>query len=213
MREFLVGWASRVQNSLLERAAGPGYPFACPSCKTLLDQGRGDHAFRCSDCYDPSIQCARCVVTNHYHNPFHRIEDWDPQKKFWIRRSLGTLTENTKLSLNLGHDGQPCPTTVREPRPMTIVHDHGIHPYNVVFCRCVDMKTQQPTPEPLQLIRFGLWPGSWVRPETAFSLSCLRDHQLLSLQSAISTEDYVEYLKRTMDNVCADDVPVCSPTF
>ncbi|EJF55967.1 hypothetical protein DICSQDRAFT_150671 [Dichomitus squalens LYAD-421 SS1] len=90
---------------------------------------------------------------------------------------------------------------------MTIVHDHGIHEYPVRFCPCLDPETDEPVPEPIQLIHFGLWPGTWKRPESAYTISGLRDHQLLGLQAQMSTHDYFEYLRRTTDMVCPEDVP------
>ncbi|RDX46393.1 hypothetical protein OH76DRAFT_1356133 [Lentinus brumalis] len=90
---------------------------------------------------------------------------------------------------------------------MTIVHDHGIHEYQVRFCLCPQETTLLKIPEPLQLIHAGLWPGSWSLPSSAYTISVLRDHHLLSLQSQISAFDYVGYLERLTDNVVSDDIP------
>ena len=101
---------------------------------------------------------------------------------------------------------------------MTIVHGQGIGEFAVRFCRCyhisgsTDGRTTRPE-EPLQLVLDGLWPGTWTQPATAFTVSGLRDHQLLTLQSHISTYDYHHYLRRTTDNVCMEDVPVSSEGY
>ena len=62
--------------------------------------------------------------------------------------------------------------------------------------------------EATQLLQMGLYPASWKRPRTAFTLHVLRSYHLLSLQSQISALDYFTYLKRTTDNVAPDSVPV-----
>ena len=65
--------------------------------------------------------------------------------------------------------------------------------------------------EPIQLISHGLWPASWKKPMTVFTLGALRSHHLLSLQAQISVQDYMTYLTRMTDNVSPENVPVsCS---
>ncbi|KAH9849133.1 hypothetical protein C2E23DRAFT_738021 [Lenzites betulinus] len=87
---------------------------------------------------------------------------------------------------------------------MTVIHDHGIHKMAIKYCRC--RQGDNPVlPEPLQLIRFGLFPGSWDCPETAYAINTLRDYHLLSMQLPITAMDYVAYLRRTTDSVQPDD--------
>ncbi len=207
MRQFLKDWAANAQRALLAREAGPKYPLPCDTCgHELLEENR-DFVYRCFDCYDPAQECKTCAVTFHRRSPFHRMEEWDPRRGFWQRRSLGELG----LVINLGHlHGQSCPLN-RKPRPMTIVHAQGVHPYAVRFCYCTDKETGCTTPEPVQLIKFGLWPGSWDIPQTAYTLSMMREHHVLSLQSQISSHDYFTYLRRLTDNVCPDTVTVSRP--
>ena len=177
-------------------------------CAVLLSSG--ERVYRCFDCFDSALECQSCAVRSHQRNPFHRYDVWDPALGFWGRKSLGEL-DGQKLVLNLGHGGGlPCPIgDISVTRPMVVVHAHGIHRFDVRFCRCTDAKTGEQVPAAIQLIRAGFWPGSWDRPETAYTISGLRDHQLLSFQSQLSTHDYVQYLVRLTDNVCPDDVPVC----
>ena len=118
-----------------------------------------------------------------------------------------------QIKLDLGHPlGVQCPFGHVRPkaRIVTIVHDHGIHDYPVNFCACPESLTDQAMPDALQLIRHGLWPGSWRKPLTAFTVSVLRDHQLLSLQAQMSTHDYFEYLRRTTNMVSPEDASVSS---
>ena len=213
MREFLAGWAKAAQQATLYREAGPIYPRTCDSCTAHFSGNPSDALYRCFDCFCPAVECADCTLNSHRRNPFHRIDVWTPERGFWDRIPLSQVTTatNRKVVVELGHAlGVPCPTAVGRPstRKMTVVHDHGISECTVRFCGCDDPETKQPVPEPIQLIRFGLWPGSWKRPESAYTISALRDHQLLGLQAQMSTHDYVQYLRRTTDIVCPEDVPV-----
>ncbi|KAI0741135.1 hypothetical protein C8Q76DRAFT_608959 [Earliella scabrosa] len=206
MHQFLYRWAARAQKAVLEREAGPRYPVSCEDCSCTLTNA--ERVYRCFDCFDPALQCQSCAVRSHRRNPFHRFDEWDPTLGFWSRRSLGELPDEPRLVLNLGHSGgDPCPLGgANASRPLVVVHSHGVHKFNVRFCRCTDPATRDQVPPPLQLIRAGLWPGSWERPETAYTIAGLRDHQLLAMQSQISTHDFVNYLVRLTNNVCPEDL-------
>ena len=154
--------------------------------------------YRCFDCYHPPTVCEECIIRDHIHNPFHRIEVWEPEVGFWQRRSLGSLR---KYVLNLGHGGMPCKVTSKSPRPMTLIHRQGIAQMKVQFCACPEDDTKDPVPDTVQLLRFGLFPGSWDVPRSAFSLNGLRDYHLLSLQCQITGHDFMKFLQRSTDNV------------
>ena len=140
------------------------------------------------------------------HNPFHRIEVWETAAGFWERMSLGCLDN---FVLNLGHGGERCYTD--DVRRFTIVHEHGMSEMKVRFCKCPEEGQMDPVPEPVQLLRFGLFPGSWKKPRTAFTINGLRDYHLLSLQCQITGIDFATYLQRSTDNVEPDTVTVsCS---
>ncbi|TFK79239.1 hypothetical protein K466DRAFT_505889, partial [Polyporus arcularius HHB13444] len=88
---------------------------------------------------------------------------------------------------------------------LTITHEHGIDEFDVHFCAC-------PAPlvaveQPIQLLSFGLFPGTWSQPQAAFTINGLRDYHLLFLQAQMSVHDYIKYLQRSTDNVASDDVP------
>lgn len=120
--------------------------------------------------------------------------------------SLGELKD---FVLNLGHGGERCHSdTVRT---MTIVHEHGISEMKVRFCICPPDGETSAVPEPVQLLRFGLFPGSWKQPRTAFTINGLRDYHLLSLQCQITGIDFARYLQRSTNNVEPDEVTVSAP--
>ncbi|OCH93794.1 hypothetical protein OBBRIDRAFT_801700 [Obba rivulosa] len=107
--------------------------------------------------------------------------------------------------MNLGHGGRKCAAALEEPRWMTIVHSHGLDRIGVCFCACLDDDLEG-TPHALQLIRHGLWPGSWDKPVTAFTFEVLKNFHLLSLQSQLTAQDFHRYLQRRTNNVQSDEV-------
>ncbi|TBU25756.1 hypothetical protein BD311DRAFT_780148 [Dichomitus squalens] len=84
---------------------------------------------------------------------------------------------------------------------MSVVHEHGIAQMKVHFCACPEEDTQTVPSEMAQLLRFGLFPGSWDIPRSAFTINGLRDYHLLSLQCQITGIDYMRFLQRSADNV------------
>ncbi|KAI0730475.1 hypothetical protein C8Q76DRAFT_613044 [Earliella scabrosa] len=203
MKTFLE-WAKRAQRALFAREAGPSLPLQCPRAHDVKSDPQAAvqaKVYRCFDCYNAHPMCAACIMEDHVANPFHRIEVWDPTLAFWARMSLGDLEA---FAINLGHQGEPC-STQPNVRTMTIVHEHGIVGMKVRFCACPAPGELFAVPEPLQLLRFGLFPGSWKRPETAYTVNGLRDYHLLSLQCQITGIDYATYLRRSTDNVIPSD--------
>ncbi len=93
---------------------------------------------------------------------------------------------------------------------MTITHEHGIVPMKVRFCACPVGEDGKPLPDYIQLLRFGLFPGSWSEPRSAYTINGLRDYDLLSAQCQISAWDFSTYLRRTTDSVAPDSVKVSS---
>ncbi|OCH83973.1 hypothetical protein OBBRIDRAFT_742414, partial [Obba rivulosa] len=156
---------------------------------------------RCVDCFHPRLLCKMCTLGAHRQNPFHCQEVWDGKQGFWQRESLGQLG----LILDLGHRGQKCAVALAEARRMTFVHGHGIDEIRVRFCACVDGDLEG-IPHALQLIAHGLWPGSWDKPQTVFTIELLKDFHLLSLQSQLSAQDFYRYLRRRTDNIQPDQV-------
>ena len=206
MRTFLE-WAKRAQRALFAREAGPTLPLQCPRPHRIQSKPQmavEPKVYRCFDCYNACPMCAACIIEEHIANPFHRIEVWDASLAFWSRICLGDLEG---FAINLGHDGKPC-TTQLNVRPMTIVHEHGIVGMKVRFCACPPPGEPFAVPEPLQLLRFGLFPGTWKQPDTAYTIHRLCDYHLLSLQCQITGLDYTTYLHQSADNVIHEEVAV-----
>ena len=191
-------------DELMAREAGPdvmgcqrcGNEGACNSARRAM--------YRCNECFQLGPCCAACLTACHAHAPFHRAEMWTEEEGFWRRMDLCELG----LEINLGHVGERCPVAVRDPRRMTVVHDHGVCCSRVRFCECIGLGSGTATPECLQLIQYGLFGASWDKPKTAFTIQSLKIFHLLSLQSQLTAHDFVGYLKRATDNVGAAAVAV-----
>lgn len=125
--------------------------------------------------------------------------------------------------LYTGHGGRKCHYAIG-PRKVIVAHGNGIMPMSVSFCRCgranAGAESGEATTsggeagpddhEALQLIDLGLYPGSWERPQTAFTQDVLRTYILLSFQANMSAQDFYTFLKRRTDNVSPESVPVRS---
>lgn len=202
---FVSQWARRALATWLARDARPSMD-ECQSCGVRLaceevdrERARSEIAaagYRCVDCTLPPLLCSACTVQQHKHNPFHRQDAWDVEKGCWVRQSLGDLG----LILNLGHRGEKCVAALLDARRVTVVHSHGVAEIGVRFCACLDDDLEY-NPDALQLITHGLWPGSWEKPVTVFTVEVLKDFHLLSLQAQVTAQDFYQYLRRQTDNV------------
>ncbi|ETW79409.1 hypothetical protein HETIRDRAFT_322626 [Heterobasidion irregulare TC 32-1] len=203
MTQFMDEWAPLAFCELLAVEAPPP-DMRCSRCP----QGSG-HArsplvvYRCVECLRTHQYCQSCMISTHESMPFHRIEQWTDEKGFWEKKCLADLG----LRLHLGHDSQKCPIAINGPREMTIVHEHGISIILIHFCECLHHHTSLATPDSLQLLRCGLFPGSWEKPRTAFTVQVLKSFHLLALQSQITAHDFMRYLRRKTDNVFPDSTP------
>lgn len=210
LNKFLK-WAPKAAHALFGREEGPSASHTCQSglhdpqrAQPIAHNAEEPIWFRCFDCYHAPIVCEACMGKEHTRMPFHRVETWLPTRRFWQRRYL---SEVANFAINLGHGGERCDVGGNA-RKLTITHDHGINDFLVHFCACPDRHTLTAVEEPIQLLSYGLFPGTWAQPRAAFTINGLRDYHLLSLQAQISAHDYIKYLQRTTDNVAADLVPV-----
>ncbi|KAH9884294.1 hypothetical protein C8Q73DRAFT_661163, partial [Cubamyces lactineus] len=160
---------------------------------------------RCTDCISHAHFCRDCLLAHHRHNPFHRLLRWDASGGFWERISMADLG----FELHAGHSGRPCSAPgPRNARDMVIVHCGGVVEMRVNFCRCASAQD-----EIKQLLALGLFPGSWKRPQTAYTIDLLNSFQLLSFHAQTSAHDFYAYLRRLTNNVLADEVVVSYPAM
>jgi hypothetical protein len=170
--------------------------LSCVSC------GKSEAKFRCLDCYGPHWWCQSCLLDSHAWQPFHRPQIWKD----------GSL-ENISLSdlgyvFSLGHSGSgpSCPDSgnLFGDRQMTMVHVNGIFDVCVRFCRC-----QGAISEHEQLFKQRLFPSTFDRPETAFTLDVLDYYGIDAMECKTSAQSFFQKLRRVTNNAFPDEVPVC----
>jgi len=173
----------------------PPANLSCYSC------GQGEGSFRCLDCYGQHWWCRSCVINSHIQHPFHRPQQWKD----------GSF-ENISLSelgyvLAIGHSRSDtqCPQEgdLFGDRRMTLIHVNGIFEHYVRFCRC-----QGAASEHEQLFCNRLFPSTFERPETAFTLDVLDYYGIDALECKTSALSFFQKLRRVTNNAFPDEVPV-----
>jgi hypothetical protein len=91
---------------------------------------------------------------------------------------------------------------------MTVVHVNGVFELCVTFCRC-----QGAISEHEQLFRERLFPCTFERPETAFTLDVLDYYGIDAMECKTSAQSFFQKLRRVTNNAFPDLVPVCSHYF
>jgi CxC2 like cysteine cluster associated with KDZ transposases len=157
--------------------------------------------YRCLDCYGPHWWCQSCLIESHSLNPFHRPQQWKD----------GSF-ENVSLCdlgyvFSLGHSGSagPCPDhgAMFGDRRITIVHVNGIFEHYVKFCKCEGAFSEHE-----QLFTKRLFPSTFDRPETAFTLDVLDYYGIDAMECKTSAQSFFQKLRRVTNNAFPDEVPV-----
>ena len=156
--------------------------------------------------------CKECLHEAHKFCPLHIVEEWNKDRGFWRKQSLG----DTGMHIHLGHKGRECPIK-KDPRTITVVHDHGVHNFDFTFC---NHPQERPTgmamveQDDMQLLKAGFWSATREMPGTVFTVDVLRQFTLLGAQTPIPAQDYIRFLARMTDNVVPGDVDVsCYTSF
>ncbi|KAI0071051.1 hypothetical protein K474DRAFT_1736809 [Panus rudis PR-1116 ss-1] len=180
----------------------------CPS-DSMLTSPPEPSMYRCLDCFNPPVMCKGCLLNTHRWVPLHRVQHWNG--RFFDSITLQSLG----LVVSLGHRGQPCPNAEREGKDgslktskITVTHTTGLQDIAVSYCKCSVVQFGFPEPEerPLQLWRVGLWPATYARPKSVFSIHALRQFEQLTLQSKTTAHDYMGFLRRLTNNAFFEDV-------
>ncbi|KAG6876851.1 hypothetical protein C0992_011551 [Termitomyces sp. T32_za158] len=144
--------------------------------------------YRCIDCLDLRLFCARCLLQSHTTLPFHWIQEWTGL--YYRRTSLGTIG----LTIQVGHvTGEACINSI--PVKCVILHTNGIHEVIVKYCDCMPS-----IPRNIQLLRARLFPATIVYPKTAATFQLLEHFQLLSFMSKVSAFEFYQTLARLTCN-------------
>lgn len=79
---FFTEHKASIAKTMLNQYAHPGH-IECAICKTC------PAIFRCRTCHGPRVCCWACIRADHWHHPFHRIEQWNG--RFFERAHLWQL--------------------------------------------------------------------------------------------------------------------------
>lgn len=129
--------------------------------------------FVCEDCIHGAV-CHDCLLEHHALSPLHRIKKWNGECLIpWSLRQEGYIW-------SLGHRGGRCHLLgdASTPRKMTIVDTSGYHDVNVHFCLCSVLKNASErvySEHWEQLLAAGLWPATFVNPDTAFHMTVMNN--------------------------------------
>ena len=193
LRQFLDHERSYL--NLLLSLELPPTNHSCVTC------GDPKPRFRCSDCYGPHWWCQSCLIEYHAQNPFHRTQSWKD----------GSL-ENVSLSelgyvFVLGHStsGSSCQEdgNLFGDRRITVIHVNGVFDICVRFCRCHGAR-----PEHEQLFSHRLFPSTFDRPETVFTMDLLEYYAIDAMECKTSAQAFFQKIRRVTNNAFPDEVPV-----
>ena len=173
----------------------PPTNLTCSAC------GHIEAGFRCLDCYGSYWWCQSCLIKAHNQHPFHRPQQW----------KNGSFENVSLCDLGyvfiLGHSssGRGCPEddNLFGDRCMTLIHVNAIFEHCNRICRC-----QGASADHEQLFRHRLFPSTFDRPETAFTLDVLEYYGIDAMECKTSAQSFFQKLRRMTNNAFPDNVPV-----
>ena len=195
MRDFTSDWASALMQTMYDSEFDEGFGRSCLTCKGE-EEVKSKAWYRCMDCFQSPILCKTCAIETHQQNPFHRLQMWTGNSL--ERKMLFDLG----FVLHLGHYGKPC-SKGSITSQLVVVHTNGIQQATVSYCECKG--TANVKERPLQLCYHGLYPATFKRTQTVFSMTLLKQYHHLTLQSKITAHDFIISLRRLSSNGFASD--------
>jgi CxC2 like cysteine cluster associated with KDZ transposases len=176
----------------------PPTNLTCSSCH----QEAGE--YRCLDCYGKHWWCRACLLKSHSQHPFHRpqqLKDGSFEKVSLSELGyvvvLGCSSSRSSCSEDDGLFGD---------RQMTLVHVNGVFEHCIRFCKCLDASSEHE-----QLFSHRLFPSTFDRPKTAFTLEVLDHFGIDAMECKTSAQSFFQKLRRVTNNAFPDEVPVRSP--
>jgi hypothetical protein len=172
-----------------------------PTCVKCTECGLVEGSFRCSDCYGSHWWCQSCIVKLHTLHPFHRPQQW--RKDSFENVSLSDLGYVFKLGHSIS--GRSCPDEddLFGDRKMTLIHVNGVFEHCIRFCRCHGASSEHE-----QLFLHRLFPSSFDRPQTAFTMDVLDYFGIDAMECKTSAQSFFQKLRRVTNNAFPDEVPV-----
>lgn len=167
----------------------------CHSCNK--EEGR----YRCLDCYGPHWSCRMCLLKAHRHHPFHRPQYFKDGS--FEKVSLSELGYVFVLGHSISFGCCPEDSNVFADRRMVLVHVNGVFQHFVRFCKC-----QGALSEHEQLFIHRLFPSTFDRPETAFTMEVLDYYGIDAMECKTSAQSFFQKLRRVSNNAFPGEVPV-----
>lgn len=183
---------------------------------------QADAAYKCDDCFGPTVHCRGCVVSVHVKLPLHCIKvNWSilystNQCEIWLQAPQhwnGTFWQSVQLidlglHIQLGHNGGPCVAPLTFEAPLTVYHTNGAHSVNISYCQC-----NEPAGSYLfanQLLHSLWFPASLTCLRTVFTFAVLKHFHHLTLQGKTTAYDFYNSLVHETDNTGLEPHPVSS---
>jgi len=183
-------------NHLIDQEIPPTN-LTCGAC------GKEEGQYRCLDCYGENWWCRPCLTKSHSHHPFHRPQQWKDGS--FEKVSLCDLG----YVLVLGCSSSPSCCSedggLFGDRRMDLVHVNGVFEHCVRFCKCPDASSEHE-----QLFVHRLFPSTFDRPKTAFTLDVLDYFGIDAMECKTSAQSFFQKLRRVTNNAFPDEVPVSS---
>jgi hypothetical protein len=195
--EQFMGHQKKYLNHLLDLEMPPN-DLSCTAC------GQFEASFRCLDCFGSQWWCESCLVKEHAPHPFHRPQQW----KDGSFENVSLCDLGYVITLPHSISGPSCVEdgNLFGDRRITLIHVNGIFEHCIRFCKC-----QGASPEHEQLFANRLFPSSFDRPETAFTLDVLDYFGIDAMECKTSAQSFFQKLRRVTNNAFPDDVPVSLP--
>ncbi|KAG1930605.1 uncharacterized protein LOC120488660 isoform X1 [Pimephales promelas] len=131
--------------------------------------------YRCIECSTTAVFCESCLKRTH-RNSLHLSDKWN--NVYYEPSSLGLF-----LYLPEGHSTHAVYT-----KDMKVIVSTGrLCTVTVNMCAC--------EPETCTLLRYGLWPATADKPQTAFSITLLELFVCLSLECQVSVEGFCNTMR------------------
>ncbi|CAM4721750.1 unnamed protein product [Leuciscus chuanchicus] len=140
----------------------------CSVCQRHAD-------YRCLECSTTAVLCEACLRRTH-HNSLHVPDKWN-------NSSYEPSYQGLFLYLPEGHENH----AVYRKDIKVIVNTGRLCTIPIDMCEC--------EPEACTLLRYGLWPATAEKPQTAFSIPLLELFVCLSLECQVSFEGFCNTLR------------------
>ncbi|KAF8131910.1 hypothetical protein EV363DRAFT_1479709 [Boletus edulis] len=159
--------------------------------------GTDGPSIRCTNCVGGELLCITCAVDSHARNPLHIVKKWNGISfESTTLRDLGLRVQLGHLPTRPCHNPECCAGDL-----FIVIDTTGIHPVALDFCNC-----ESATSHFQQLLRMAWFPATSSRPQSAATFRVLKQFQLLSLESKISSHEYYNSLVRLVDNTGLMDI-------